>query len=305
MNCCKKNSNYKIIMWTAITLCIIAMVVFGILLLICIASIYNPTMPYIIGGYQCNSEEDTAYKNYKTRLVEFKPHFQIENAVFLATLCQNIANIPCNSCKFPKLDLHEKFDDIELRQKFPFMTKIRYCRVSYSEDRKVALIYCQAYKSIPMLNFLLDTYQISKFNGYIYRGLYKMFQQFEHELKSILEECPSKQFVFFGHSIGGVLAYFAALNMLENLEKLNSNNVFVYTIGSMRPGDKNFSDYYNSKIPNTFRIANVQDIIPASPMSSENYVYRHVGKYVPVDFNGRRYHGHNIVDYVESLIEIV
>lgn len=71
-----------------------------------------------------------------------------------------------------------------------------------------------------------------------------------------------------GHSLGGALVTLLGLDVTANTPfKLPT----VYSYASPRTGDSQFVDTYNQLVPNSFRIANRLDIVPALPPAAFNY----------------------------------
>jgi hypothetical protein len=81
-----------------------------------------------------------------------------------------------------------------------------------------------------------------------------------------------------GHSLGGALATLLALDTV-------ANGVFprpvVYTFASPAVGDKLFAGRYDAAVPDSWRIANRNDIIPHLPPLWAGYV--HVDAEVPIN----------------------
>ena len=86
------------------------------------------------------------------------------------------------------------------------------------------------------------------------------------QVKSILDGFhfnPKQSLIYTtGHSLGGVLGAMAALDFCQNYKY---QNVVVCTYGSPRPGNKEFAELYNFKVPNSFRIVNNKDIFCRLP----------------------------------------
>jgi predicted lipase len=75
----------------------------------------------------------------------------------------------------------------------------------------------------------------------------------------------NKKINIIGHSLGGALATIVSIHYLNLYESLNQDNIYVYTFGSPRVGNLNFSMYFEKNIKNTYRIVNRYDIIPHLP----------------------------------------
>ncbi len=290
------------------------LLIFIILLIVAIVTFTTSKVPLALGGYQCETitSDYLPYDSIHAEggdtigLKKFEPNFQLENAAFLAILYQNISQISCNETA-PKTppQLSEMVQNINMIQFFPFRNKILICRICYTQDMDVALIYLQSWKclstSVNLLQTSMVPYSKEHPNIKIYSGLFSLYERkIAKELKEKLQHSNVAQFIFFGHSMGGALAYYAALDFVKT-NPLEASNVFVYTFGSVRPGNNEFARYYNYKVPNTFRVVNDQDIIPGTPGSSENKPYRHVGEGIYVNFDGSQYHAHSIKDYANYL----
>ncbi|TYJ17669.1 hypothetical protein E1A91_A09G068600v1 [Gossypium mustelinum] len=65
-----------------------------------------------------------------------------------------------------------------------------------------------------------------------------------------------------GHSMGGAMASFCALDLKVNHE---AKNVQVITFGQPRIGNAAFASYYGKLVPNTVRVTNEHDIVPHLP----------------------------------------
>ncbi|XVF28393.1 hypothetical protein REPUB_Repub15cG0025700 [Reevesia pubescens] len=65
-----------------------------------------------------------------------------------------------------------------------------------------------------------------------------------------------------GHSMGGAMASFCALDLTINHE---AKNVQVITFGQPRIGNAAFASYYGKLVPNTIRVTNDHDIVPHLP----------------------------------------
>lgn len=73
-----------------------------------------------------------------------------------------------------------------------------------------------------------------------------------------------------GHSLGGALAYVCAVDIHM---VTNNPNIRVLTIGSPRPGNKDFANYFNNNIRESVRYKNKNDIITKMPFTSK---FKHV-----------------------------
>jgi predicted lipase len=65
-----------------------------------------------------------------------------------------------------------------------------------------------------------------------------------------------------GHSMGGAMASFCALDLAINL---GSNSVQLMTFGQPRVGNAAFASYFAKYVPNTIRVTHGHDIVPHLP----------------------------------------
>ncbi|XP_077218972.1 putative feruloyl esterase A isoform X2 [Tasmannia lanceolata] len=65
-----------------------------------------------------------------------------------------------------------------------------------------------------------------------------------------------------GHSMGGAMASFCALDLAVNQ---GVQNVQVLTFGQPRIGNSAFSSYFSIQVPNTIRVTNEHDMVPHLP----------------------------------------
>ncbi|KAK6781129.1 hypothetical protein RDI58_023313 [Solanum bulbocastanum] len=80
-------------------------------------------------------------------------------------------------------------------------------------------------------------------------------------------DTPNKWHVYVtGHSLGGALATLLALELSSSqLAKHGAIRVTMYNFGSPRVGNKKFSEVYNEKVKDSWRVVNHRDIIPTVP----------------------------------------
>jgi triacylglycerol lipase len=93
---------------------------------------------------------------------------------------------------------------------------------------------------------------------------------------------PVCSFTICGHSLGAALATLLALDIAGNTQFWPT----VYTFGSPRIGDPVFANRYELLVPETYRIANLLDIVPQLPLEHPFQPlpqYRHVGKLIALN----------------------
>ena len=102
-------------------------------------------------------------------------------------------------------------------------------------------------------------------------------------LSSIEQLDPDIPCYVTGHSLGGPFAILTALNLIVN-SKISANNVFMYNYGGSRLGDCTFAKFYDTQVPNSYRVVNKLDYAPhiptviTPPFEGKFYFYKHVGQ---------------------------
>lgn len=144
--------------------------------------------------------------------------------------------------------------------------------------------------------------------GKTHRGFTCIYQSARDELIEELNKLSTnKRLLIAGHSLGGALTVLTALDIAVNT---GFKHPVVYSYGSPRVADPKFSSFFNQTVKNSFRIANVHDIIPTlpanaypPPFTNNGLFYRHVNTKVPISFqlNSLPVRNHEIVCYFKFL----
>jgi predicted lipase len=119
-------------------------------------------------------------------------------------------------------------------------------------------------------------------------------------IRSLMASGTVKTLRITGHSLGAALATLLAVDV-------SGNGVFpgptVYTFGSPRVGDKVFAGTYDGLVPTSWRIANLNDIVPLLPPILAGYV--HVDAEIPINSDDRSKHTvpcwHALATYLNTL----
>ena len=111
----------------------------------------------------------------------------------------------------------------------------------------------------------------------VHKGFYNAYltvaRQVNLAAKSLLAQCRNCHIYITGHSLGGAIATFAAADLYSL-----SKDLTLYTFGSPRVGDDGFARYFDSIVPDTFRVVNNEDLVPHLPQRFLGF--RHVSQEV-------------------------
>jgi predicted lipase len=103
-----------------------------------------------------------------------------------------------------------------------------------------------------------------------------------------------------GHSLGGALATMLAVDLAANNVWVNP---IVYTFGSPRVGDKVFAGTYDNFVATSWRVSNLNDLVPKLPPELTGFV--HVDAEYPINSDDRCRHTvacwHSILTYLNTL----
>ncbi|KAJ7551741.1 hypothetical protein O6H91_06G026900 [Diphasiastrum complanatum] len=117
-------------------------------------------------------------------------------------------------------------------------------------------------------------------------------------VQSLLQQRNGFSVMVTGHSMGGALASFCALDLVN----YNIQDVQVVTFGQPRIGNPIFASFYDSSVPKTIRMTHGHDIIPHLPpyyTILEERTYHHVAREVwiyTVDFGILTYETTRVCD---------
>jgi len=304
---------------------------FVIVFSIAIVNLTYPVIPFSIGGYDCSYDKKvdeqrlndcSIIMNKSIPFFENMPNafYSPANTLFLACLAEHINQSKCSVSSLNKssrlLETLEGPMDIQISQTFPFLTKITALEMYWNEDKSILFIFLLStkYLSIAIRMLQTDLKKVKRWDDTkVYKGAYEFYTEIAKEFfwefeessfnEMLKEKANQTKIVVFGHSVAGILSNFMALDLQQKFN-LSSDQVYVYTFGSLRPGDWDFKLFYEKNISNTYRIINDQEIFQASPVSFTNKRYRHVGTAVHLDFDGSSFDSHSIRDYTEALIKI-
>eukprot|EP00898_Chlorokybus_atmophyticus_P002450 jgi/Chlat1/3205/Chrsp22S03485 len=122
----------------------------------------------------------------------------------------------------------------------------------------------------------------------VHTGFYSCWRSVACQVVSLVEKARSggsagKRLLICGHSLGGALAMLCAYDMTTVLG-LAPADVTVYTFGSPRLGNHAFAVNYESKVPRTFRVVLVRDMVAKLPPPWRSlFGFKHAGQLVLLD----------------------
>lgn len=190
------------------------------------------------------------------------------SAVYLSDL-EDLFTWTCSRCD----GVTEGFEVIEL------VVDVEYCLqafVGVSSDLNAIIIAFRGTQENSVQNWIEDLFwkQLDiKYPGMpdamVHRGFYSGYHN--TTLRPAIIDAVDRAKKFYGeninimvtgHSMGGAMAAFCALDLVVNH---NAKNVLAMTFGQPRIGNAVFASYYTKFVPNTFRITNGHDIVPHLP----------------------------------------
>lgn len=101
----------------------------------------------------------------------------------------------------------------------------------------------------------------------VHLGFYNAYKDVAPLVRNLVQRLLSQfrdaKLIITGHSLGGALAVFCALDLRE----LYGNVDVLYTLGQPRVGNQNFANYLDAQFPNYYRIVHNTDPVPHVPQS--------------------------------------
>ncbi|GFZ08973.1 alpha/beta-Hydrolases superfamily protein [Actinidia rufa] len=174
----------------------------------------------------------------------------------------------CSRCD----DLTEGFEMIEL------VVDVEHCLqgfVGIAKDLNAIVIAFRGTQGNSIMNWIEDLYWKQVDLDYpgmpdamVHHGFYCAYHETTvrsgilHAVKRAKELYGDINIMVTGHSMGGAMAAFCALDLAVN-QKIQ--NVQVMTFGQPRIGNTAFASYYSQLVPNTIRVTNDHDIVPHLP----------------------------------------
>jgi triacylglycerol lipase len=144
---------------------------------------------------------------------------------------------------------------------------------------------------------------ISRSGATMHRGFSDAYQSVREEIHTYIKGHDISAVMVTGHSLGGALATLCVLDVQYNFSSQVS--VEMYTFGAPKVGNKGFQESFDRRVPNSYRVVNGMDIVPALPRWWQGY--RHVntevrvGQRFSLQFLSQRFKDHAIDRYIDLL----
>ncbi|MEL7039031.1 MAG: lipase family protein [Cyanobacteria bacterium J06592_8] len=117
-------------------------------------------------------------------------------------------------------------------------------------------------------------------SGLVHTGFRTIYDQnlAEQTRKIVRQLNPDLPCYIAGHSNGASLAVLAAIDLAIHIPKIQPQ-IQMYCYGCPRVGDPTFAEFYGKRVPNSYRVTNLADVIPLLPPSKLGDIsYFHVGQ---------------------------
>lgn len=127
----------------------------------------------------------------------------------------------------------------------------------------------------------------------VHQGFIAAWETVRSQVEDIVRTAPvdpidgSLHVFITGHSLGGALATLAAFDvqqLLTQLQPAEKFSITCYTYGAPRVGNHKFAALYKQAVPDTWDVANDQDVVPKS--SKWMRIYKRTGERVIISKHG-------------------
>ncbi|KAL1922540.1 uncharacterized protein VTP21DRAFT_10079 [Calcarisporiella thermophila] len=155
--------------------------------------------------------------------------------------------------------------------------------IARDDRRKAIVVSIRATASLPNILVDLDFAPVpyrhpnskgAKVHGGIYAVAQKSIKIVNPQLRKILKEYPDYEIEVVGWSLGGAIATFHTLDVLETMDTFDPKKLLLVTVGEPRVGDENFVKYVESFDITTKRLVNNLDIVPHLPPRVMGFEHR-------------------------------
>lgn len=137
----------------------------------------------------------------------------------------------------------------------------------------------------------------------MHQGFIEAYLSVRDQIHQYIEASDESRYCITGHSLGGAIATLCAVDLQYNFgHKLS---IEAYTFGSPRVGNDAFTESYNQRVPDTWRIVNGWDAVVGLPAPWQGY--RHVDLTIKLarDFTWKIITGsfsdHKISSYISAI----
>ena len=143
-------------------------------------------------------------------------------------------------------------------------------------------------------------FKYMKEDSLTHRGFTNIYASARRDIISALAKLsPDKTLFVTGHSLGGALATLCAVDVAANT---SFNSPHLYTYGSPRVGDPDFATAFKQYLINSYRYANLFDVVSHAPpviyklpKREKKYYYRHVHTHSSLSFHNKSIGGNHII----------
>lgn len=221
------------------------------------------------------------------------PHFSIDYGVYLANICQESYNNFDEDINSKPYSAYENIDQegiVFIQTNEGSEESVFYDTQVYvlpDKESKQLIIAFRGSESpsdgfskikdwIDDFLFIKTPFDSSYFLR-VHSGIYSAYltvsDKLEEQITDALDKYDIESVCFTGHSLGGGLATIAALDSVKWLK--NTVPITCVTFAAPCVGNIFFSNRFNRKIQESFRVVNAGDIVPAVPPNF--FGFRHVG----------------------------
>ncbi|MEL6815355.1 MAG: lipase family protein [Cyanobacteria bacterium J06598_3] len=137
----------------------------------------------------------------------------------------------------------------------------------------------------------------------MHSGFVRAYLSVRETIHDYVNNSGAEQYRITGHSLGGAIAKLCALDLQYNFSPEIS--VEAYSFGAPRVGNKAFTESYNRRVPDTWRVVNGWDAVAGLPAPWQGY--RHVETAIKLErgFTWRiitgSFEDHRISNYIQAL----
>ncbi|XP_074569970.1 lipase-like [Curcuma longa] len=219
----------------------------------------------VSGGREIAIEHENNYPCYNQTIAKILVEYA--SAVYITDLTA-LYTWTCSRCN----DLTEGFEMVEL------IVDVENCLqafVGVDHDLNSTIIAIRGTSENSIKNWIQDLFWVQLDLNYpgvkdakVHHGFYRAYHNtalrygITSAVQRIKELYGDIQIMVTGHSMGGAIASFCALDLNVNY---GVEHVQLMTFGQPRVGNPAFAAYFSKQVPDTIRVTHAKDIVPHLP----------------------------------------
>jgi hypothetical protein len=288
-NIYKKMQNWLLVILTVfITLLIVALIVFVVIYFI-IINYENKFYNDVNNSFKnfCASIQEFNYKELTLDTSYDGILYSGDAAYVLLSVAYATSYSNCNNLQIPLPNGFQQGIELKAEDSSIIYGQIYSNYATGTIDPEYAIISFSGtlFVSQWMEDFKYQLINPTLLNNYTngiqcHTGFYQIYISIRNQIWKYLNSSPNLKTIFItGHSLGGALSSLCSFDLFS---AKSNYKIISYSFASPRVGNNAYASFFNTNLPNVYRVNNTEDLITDLPPSQiGNNVYCHTNRNVP------------------------